>query len=340
MSQFVFAHAGRSDALAWLRYKAKESLFLSLSLCELENTDARVPVLHNSVASKLEVTREFVSMRAKDVGLAGARLLDTLGARGRAPVAVIFYALLFFVLPLSAMQELTRRRVAVQAGKFDTIVVFFDGHLSGYILVRALKSLGIKTATLQHGLYRSDDVGSRMALVNFSSDIIFLWEELTRYEFLRIGVSSERLRICGQYGFSHLLVRRSLPKEQGIIAFCPAYDTKTVAYFLALARTVPSELEIRYSLHPIFAKATPWIRSEPLAGMKPRPKVSVCGDSAVILDSLASGVAVVSIGPRALATNHVFSDGASPIGADWNELISRAESAFDDDLRRFGFQTR
>ena len=339
MSGFVYAHAGRSDALAWLRYKAKESMFLSLSLCLLANTDARVPVLHNSVSSKLEVTRDFVSARAKEVGLSDARLLVALGGCGRAPVAAIFCALLLFVLPLSAMQALTQRCLAARAAKFDTVIIFFDGHLSGYILARALKSLGVKTATLQHGLYRSDDVGSRMALVNFSSDTIFLWETQTRDEFVRIGVSTDRLRVCGQYGFSHLLARRSLPQSQDTIAFCPPYDTENVAYFLELARTAPLSLEIRYSLHPIFARATPQIRSEPLAGMTPRPRVAVCGDSAVILDSLASGIAVVSVGPRALAATHVFYGGDFPCGTEWNALLSRAEAALVDDMRRFGFQT-
>lgn len=339
MNQFVFAHAGRTNSLAWLRYKAKESWFLALSLSLLAKTDAPVPVLHNSVASKLEITRDFVSLRAEEVGLSGARLLVTLDGCGRAPIALVFHALLLFVLPINAMQAITRRLLSIRATQFDSVVVFFDGHLSGYILVRALKSLGINTATLQHGLYRSDDVGSRMALANFSSDKIFLWEDRTRGEFIRFGVAANRLHVCGQYGFSHLTAGRSLPRSQSMIALCPPYDTKMIAYFLELADTLPPSREIRYSLHPIFARATPHVRSEPLARMTPRPALAICGDSAVILDSLASGIAVVSVGPRALASTHLFYEDAFPTEVEWDALLSRAKDAFEDDLSSFGFLT-
>lgn len=337
MSRFVFAHAGRTDPLAWLRYKAKESWYLARALCLLGQSDARVAVLHNSVASKLQITREFVSLHAEDLGLHGARVLVVPGTCGRSGVMSVLTALVFFVLPLAAMQRLTHALLAAAVTEVETTVIFFDGHLSGYILARALKDLGVKTATLQHGLYRHDDVGSRMALLNFSSDTIYLWEAITRDEFIRTGTAPERLHVCGQYGFLHLTARKDDPQSTKLIALCPPYDRDRISYFVDLAASLSPACETRFSLHPILATAFPDLRSERLATMSPRPDASICGDSAVILDSLSCGIPVISVGPRALAHTHLFFTNARPTESEWEGLVRKAKAAYGDDLKTFGF---
>lgn len=338
MSRFVYAHAGRTGPLAWLRYKAKESWYLARALCLLGQSDAQISVLHNSVASKLQITQEFLSLYAEDLGLHSARLLVVPGTCGRSGVMSMLTALIFFVLPLAAILRLTRARLSAAVTRVETVVIFFDGHLSGYVLARALKELGIKTATLQHGLYRNDDVGSRMALANFSSDTIYLWEAFTRDEFIRNGAATERLHVCGQYGFSHLAARKGDPQSAKLVALCPPYDRDRISDFVDLAASLTPAYETRFSLHPILTTSFPDLRSERLATMSPRPDVSICGDSAVILDSLSCGIPVISVGPRALAHTHLSFTDPRPTESDWEGLVRNAKAAYSDDLRTFGFQ--
>ncbi|WP_417270760.1 hypothetical protein [Celeribacter sp.] len=338
MSRFIFAHAGRTGSLAWLRYKAKESWYLARALCLIGQADAPVVVLHNSVTSNLRISREFLSLRAEGLGLHGAQLLVVPGTFRRSDIRTVLTALLLLVLPLSAMQRLTRKRLAAWATGIETLVIFFDGHLSGYVLARASKDLGLETATLQHGLYRHDDVGSRMALANFSSDTVYLWETITRDEFIRFGVAPGRLHVCGQYGFSHLTARQNDPQSTDMVALCPPYDRDRVGDFADFATKLVPGREIQFSLHPILTKAFPDLRSERLAAMSPRPDVSICGDSAVILDSLSCGIPVISVGPRALARTHIFFTDPKPTESEWEDIMLKAKAAYNDDLQTFGFK--
>ena len=337
--RFVYAHAGRTDRLAWLRYKAKESWYLARTLCLLGQTDARVAVIHNSVSSKLQITREFLSLRAEGLGLHGARLLVIPGTCGLSGLKSVLTALFFFVLPLETIQRLTHARLAAAVTRVETVVIFFDGHLSGYILARALRDLGIKTATLQHGLYRNDDVGSRMALANFSSDTVYLWEALTREEFIKSGVAAARLRVCGQYGFLHLAARKSDPQSAKLVALCPRYDKDQIRDFADFSALLSPARETCFSLHPILGRAFPDLRSKRLVTMSPRPEVSICGDSAVILDSLSCGIPVISVGPRALAHVHLFHTDPRPTESEWESLVLTAKAAYSDDLKTFGFHS-
>lgn len=337
VNKFVFEHAGSTGLLAWLRYKAKESWILARAVFLLRETDTPSIVLHNSVASKYKISQDFVLRHASFLNYDGARLITTMGARGLSMIVVAFIALGLFILPLKAMMVVVQMFLARPSAKFERVAIFFDGHLSGFILSLALNRLGVSTATLQHGLYRCDDAGSRMALANFASDKVFLWDDNTRNEFIRFGVAPERLHVCGQYGFSHLFARRKFGQNDALVALCPPYNKDKIGFFIDLAATLAPSLEVRYSLHSIMRSAVPHSRCEPLAQMVPRPRVSVCGDSAVILDSLASGIPVISVGPRALAATHFFFEDKVPKESEWEVILCKAEAKYKNDLRTFGF---
>ena len=337
MTDFFFGHAGTASALAWVRYKAKECWFLARSVCHVLEGDKVALILHNSVQTKSRITEDFVANKAAELGLATARFA-TIAApcRRTAPLQALFAGLLL-LLPIRVMTNLVKAILARRPVLPSRVVVFCDAHLAGFVLVEALKELGVTTETLQHGLYRADDIGSRMAFKNLVADRILLWDDFTKEAFLDFGVPAARLEVCGQYGFSHLLRQRETAQAQDAVAICPPYDNAKVPFFLDMAKVVPRAAEIRYSLHPILQKIYPDLHAEPLANMTPRPAVAVCGDGGVIMDSLACGIPVISVGPRPLAGAHVFPDTPVSSPKDWAALVERARACFQHDLQSFGF---
>lgn len=336
-TNFCFKHAGKASKLAWLKYKAKECWFLSRSVYHVTETQDPALILHNSVASKLRITEDFVTTRARELGLEHARFANIADACQRSMVVQVMYALLLLLLPVRLMRSRVQATIARCSNLPQRVVVFCDAHLAGVILVEAVKRLGVQTATLQHGLYRADDIGSRMAFENFVADKILLWDEITKLEFLEFGFTKERLQVCGQYGFSHLLTRRTIPQSEKSVAICPPYDRSKVPLFLNLAKALPPTIDIKFSLHPILQQVYPNLRAEPFAAMIPRPGCSICGDGGVIMESLASGIPVISLGKRPLAGAHLNPEGPDLTLEAWEALVSMARTSYENDLKRFGF---
>lgn len=337
MKPFFFKHSGKTTAFAWVKYKAKECWFLARSVCHVAETRAASLILHNSVASKARITEDFAATRAVALDLGNARLASIVEPCRRATATQAVFAMVLFLLPVRGMKALVQAILARGAALPRTVVVFCDAHLAGVVLVEALIGLEVKTATLQHGLYRADDIGSRMAFENFVADKILMWDEITKQEFIDFGWPEARLQICGQYGFSHLIESAKSAQAQNLVAICPPYDKAKAPYFLNLANAMRPEVEIRYSLHPVLLQAYSELPAEPLASMTPRPAVAVCGDGGVIMVSLARGIPVISVGQRCLAGAHLFPDELAPQPEAWGTLVSTAHAAFEDDLRRFGF---
>jgi hypothetical protein len=337
MKAFFFKHAGKATALAWFRYKAKECWFLARSVCHVAETGTTSLILHNSVASKLRITKDFVETRTAGLGLADAQFATIAAPCSRPTALQAALAVALLLLPVRVMKAWVQAILARRPALPGTVVVFCDAHLAGFVLVEALRALGVNTATLQHGLYRTDDIGSRMAFENFVADRILLWDAFTKQAFLDFGLPETRLQVCGQYGFSHLLKRRETAQAENSVAICPPYDKARVPFFLNLAKATPPGGEIRYSLHPILRRAYPDLQPEPLTAMTPRPSVSVCGDGGVIMDSLACGIPVISVGPRRLAGAHLFADAPVPTAQEWDALVEIARASFKKDLRLFGF---
>lgn len=337
MTEFFFGHAGKVSALAWIRYKAKECWFLTRSVCHVLEEDNGALILHNSVQSKSRITEDFAANKAAELGLATARFA-TIAAPCRRPASLqALFAALLLLLPIRIITILIKAILAQQQVLPSRVVVFCDAHLAGFVLVQALKDLGVTTETLQHGLYRADDIGSRMAFMNLVADRILLWDDFTKKAFLDFGVPVARLKVCGQYGFSDLLGRRETAQAQDTVAICPPYDSAKVPFFLDIAKLVHPAGEIRYSLHPILEKIYPDLQAEPLSNMTPRPAIAVCGDGGVIMDSLACGIPVISVGPRPLAGTHVFPDTPVSGPEDWAALVESARACFQKDLQSFGF---
>ena len=337
MSIFLFEHAGTTGLFTWMKYKAKESFLLSRIVGSLLRATAPHLAVHNSVFAKKHITDGFLTERAGEYFGKDIVLVDPTRQSGSSIFFEISLTFVLFLIPILWMRLVIVAMLRKKSGSVSSVLVFCDAHLSGFVLCLALKELGVATATLQHGLYRSDDKGSVMALHNFVADKIFLWDEKTRKEFIKFGVDPHRIEITGSYGFGILASRRHTPVQENLIFLCPSYDHRSLEDFLKIHESIPSTFVVKYSLHPILRAIFPHLKAEPLNKAAPRPVVAVCGDGAVIMDSLACGIPVVTIGERKMASVHFRLDQFNPSANDWMELIKRAKLSIEEDRGQFGF---
>ena len=111
----------------------------------------------------------------------------------------------FDVLQVSALQSYYMRAKkvyeSIDLSKYSSYVSFCDSYLEENMLAQMAKLHGLKTATLQHGQYRVNSPGKETtdseSYLNFVSDYLFAWGEATRQEFIKGGVSSDRILLCG-----------------------------------------------------------------------------------------------------------------------------------------------
>ena len=84
---------------------------------------------------------------------------------------------------------------------YDLITTFCDAHNVEHYIAQRYKNSGVKTITLQHGQYKVIKneyiIGDNEAYNNFISDYILLWGEKTKDEFLKAGISEDRLIVVG-----------------------------------------------------------------------------------------------------------------------------------------------
>lgn len=335
MPAFTFLHAGSHKPLAWPKYKLKECWTLVLCLLQLRGTSGPV-IVHNWWAGRpLAFTREFRDMRAMTVDpqLAAAPVIEAQGTGIGLKILALLVATLLFALPLHMIGALARW--AMPLG-MSSMVVYADGHLSGFILVLAARSHGKHTITLQHGLYRSDDRGSAMMMRNFVADQICLWDDATLKSYLDLGVVPERLLKVGVYGFTQM--RADGPVDPDRFLLCPSYDTTQIRPFHQLQTFLPEGAEALWSLHPMLRSKYSDLEQAALATVIPRPALAVCGDSGVIMDALARRIPVVTISDRPLTkASMTLTDFEEMDAANLLRLSVQAAAALEIDRQVFGF---
>jgi hypothetical protein len=111
----------------------------------------------------------------------------------------------FDILVVSALQSYYLRAQSnyesIDFSKYTSYVSFCDSYLEENMLAQMAKLKGLKTATLQHGQYRVNLLGKETtdseSYLNFESDYLFAWGEATKQEFIKGGISPERILLCG-----------------------------------------------------------------------------------------------------------------------------------------------
>lgn len=337
MPPFLYVHAGTPGLLDRIRYKLKECWLLVLVLIPLALRGRGTTVVHNSVRTNTRFTDDFIARRAEALDLTPDFRIDAFqGGILRHGLGAMLAAMLALV-PRPMLLRLVRWVLRRRAGDLKTVVLFFDAHLSGFLLALSLRDLGVRVLTLQHGLYLRDDRGSMMGIRNFVSDGVLLWNEVSAEEYRRAEHADERLILSGQYGFSHLGGTEALPPSDRV-ALCPPYSPKDVPLFQTIAGHLPPRVSAVFSLHPLLRSAFAALDPQPISEMAPPPRAAICGDSGAIMDCLARRIPVVTVAERTLASAHLTpheAQSASP--DDWQRLIETARSNLEADRVAFGF---
>ncbi|SFE72232.1 hypothetical protein [Roseivivax sediminis] len=334
---FHFRHAGSHKPLAWPKYKTKECWALVMCLMQMRGKGAGALIVHNWWGGgALSFTREFQSRRSGqiDTALPGAPIIEAHAMGIVAKVLALMLAALLTLLPITGIIAVTRRVLPRRTGP---LVLYADGHLSGFALSLAAQAQPEgATYSLQHGLYRSDDIGSFMMIRNFVSGQICLWEGFTRQNYIEVGTDPARLRVVGQYGFGHLAPAED--RRAGRVLLCPPYDETQIEIFRQLETHMPEGTETLWSLHPMLRSAHSDLAQAALNTVSPPPALAICGDSGVLMDALSRGIPVITVADRPLATAHLSEAEAQAADAVTLDRLSRlAHDSLAADRQRFGF---
>lgn len=292
-------------------------------------------VLHNWSTSSRRFTDDFAARLAGDVrpSLGGPGIVMPAELTSTIKLLAVVPATVLFLLPLRLIMAITR---AMTPSQVDSIVLYCDAHLAGFAISLAMKTKGTETLTLQHGLYRSDDRGSRMDIRNFVSDRILLWDRATCDQFRAAGCESSRLQIVGQYGFAD--PTPCGPIDHQLVLLCPPYQSENIAHFGHIDDRLPKSFTTKWSLHPMRRQSYPEHEQAVLATVSPKPKLAICGDSGVLMEALARSIPVITVSERVLAKAHLTYDQVSSLGpADIELLFQRAINNLKADQEAFGF---
>jgi hypothetical protein len=148
----------------------------------------------------------------------------------------------------------------VDIGSHKLAVVFYDAHPFGNLVVQKYKRLGIKTATLSHGIVlakRDENVldYSGIELRGSISDFFLIWNKLSYDEAIKQGISTEKLRIVG---ISKCMDAPIIEKKNQNRIFGILLDNQSGDEFnkelIKIANTLAELLEYKFTIrfHPSF----------------------------------------------------------------------------------------
>lgn len=142
-------------------------------------------------------------------------------------------------------------------------VVYSDRHLNEYVFITYMKSLGIKTATLQHGAFIAKREVSNptidfagVELSNSRADYFLAWNQFTKDEAIKSGMNPNKVIILGipKYINYKFEIKEKIEKNAfGIMLNIQSMDMlnrELIEYANILARKIHKKFYLKY--HPGF----------------------------------------------------------------------------------------
>lgn len=335
--KFIYHVSGRFDWLKIVIYRLKECWSFSILIFFPWKRSGDVLVVHN-YCSKYQlqsITDNFVQLlelRNDEVST-----ISVLGVTRMRRIIGFICSPVVFLLPNEVLVELAKLKLRrdFRRGSPTEVVLFCDSHLAGWAFGSAVSALNVPLGTLQHGLYRRNDAGSKMAFQNFISDKIYLWDWATYEEFECLGYK-DRLQVVGQYKHPNLASKKYMEVDNSLVIICPPYDKASLVFFIGLSEVLQNWVNVKFSLHPKLARSS-GLESCNLSSMDAIPRLAVCGDSGVIVDCLVLGIPVVSVGVRRLCSQHLDIENIKNISKEaFRRIQEDASLNLDIDQKRFG----
>lgn len=323
-----------------VRYRLKEMWIIAILLSKrwTSNPCDRNLLVNVSAKDSMEaIARCFAGLPRcrRAVGACQIRIISSLKVGTLRRLATLPLALSLSLLTHGGVITLLSGFLAMKR-PVGGIGIFCDSHLSGYLFAHAARRRGIATWSLQHGLYRADDPGSEMALLNQCTDEIFIWDEPTAAMLAQMG-RGQSVRRAGQYKYPVDYLSEGKQRDMRLIGICPPYDEDLLPYFLDIADTLSHRFEIVFSLHPSLRHLVGRHRVVPIPQWERSPAAVICGDSGVILDCLVRNIPIVAISDRPLVRTRLSFIELDNSAPNWSVLFSSAAIALKEDLTTFGF---
>jgi len=318
--KFIYSEAVESRRMRYFRYIAKELYILG---CFISTHQSWInAVLHNSFHKK-QISKTFLRKKIHSN-------IEDIVYINHSPAAIIVFIrlLLLYFLHEKAFNSYIIEMVSKRVG--GELVIFCDGHLSGFILSNACIGLNKRSYTLCHALYRGDDNGSKM-MINNCTSTIYISDEYTAKEFQKLGKGSFVSR-CSNYMTD--VNARDLAAPRKTILICPPYCLQSTEAWVSVVRKMEKTTgyQFIFSLHPRNKKMFPDEKVVSLVDLDFRPDFAICGDSSVIIDCLSFNIPIVTVGLRPLSKVHIEQNHLSFLyGNELRNLSRRAEESLAHD---------
>lgn len=163
------------------------------------------------------------------------------------------------VIQLTQIYQFLNEMKRIEVNKYNLLTVYFDASPQENALVQFFRNHGIKTATLQHGMFISernvyDPLYSGVELKSFSSDYFLAWNEFTKKEMLKTGINEDKIKVLGIPKYVGKKYVRQHPDEKkifGVVLDVPQAK-KTNKDLIKYANSISEIYDLKYKVkyHP------------------------------------------------------------------------------------------
>lgn len=142
--------------------------------------------------------------------------------------------------------------------QYNLLLAFYDSSQHEAFLVELFKLKGVKTATLQHGMFsafkENTFINSGVELRSFHSDYFLAWNKMTIEEAILQGVDSEKFIECGILGYVGKEYQECINpnnKTFGVVIGHPSFEEENIK-LVEGANTLSKHLGYKFllKLHP------------------------------------------------------------------------------------------
>lgn len=253
------------------KYRLKQIIIFVDSLWVIENCEGKV-IYHNAT-TKTEISKKFSIKKQIPLHLFDIKKYTK---------TKFLYVLLILFFGIKLFKFIYRINT-----KLDILVLFYDGNLSGYYIVTLLEDR-VDIHTLQHGIYDLRNGDTRLAIENFISKVIYVWDAHTLNALLEYGINCNRILKSENY----LPQALYLGDDTNETLIAPDYDqSKSLENIHRIySDWLSSENEIVFSFHPnVPAKIS---QNFKIWDRKTRPRRAICGFTTLAVELVRNDVPV------------------------------------------------
>ena len=148
----------------------------------------------------------------------------------------------------------------INPSRYNLLLAFYDSSLCEGFMVEYFKMRGVKTATLQHGIFsafrENELINSGVEPRTFHSDYFLCWNKFTLNEAQKQGCATEKFLMCGILGYvgtQYLPCNNPSNKLFGVVIGHPSFESENLI-LIEGANILAQQTGYKYylKLHPSY----------------------------------------------------------------------------------------